>query len=91
MRFPMVRWSPDGKKLAIGYYDQEKALTDILTLDTEAMETLASGLPSDWSPDGQWLLTSGDTSNDPQVITIVNTTSGQSAFLSEGRGGVWQP
>jgi Tol biopolymer transport system component len=91
MQFPMVKWSPDGQKLAIGYYYEEKPWTDILTLDTQAIETLTPGLPSDWSPDGQWLLITNFGDNGTSTISLIDINTGQASLLSEGGGGVWQP
>lgn len=85
------RWSPFNDRLAIGYILENKPYTEILATDTEVAEELTSGVPSDWSPDGQWLLVTDFDENDVLTMFIVNTTTGQSSYLTEGADGIWQP
>ena len=92
---PTVKWSPSGNELAIGYSVKDKAQTDILTLATGNFRPLSSGIVSDWSPDGHWVLTSGTgaflVSTSPQPISVVNVATGQSTPISEGTSARWQP
>ena len=99
--FPSVGpWSPDGKKLSIGYIsgtlddNNLHDMTYILSLDTGEFQSIGPGRASDWSPDEQWIVTwnesySGD--HNPFIMMIVNTSSGQSFPLIEGMLPVWQP
>lgn len=91
MGFPMLRWSPAGNKLAIGYILDNKPFTSILTIGTEVTKNLTSGVPTDWSSDGQWLLATDFGENDLTTISLVNVNTGKASFVSEGGGGIWQP
>jgi len=86
-------WSPDGKKLAIGYLPNEQSQTKLLSLDTGDFNVFASGAPLDWSPDENWILTWDAESswNTPRHISVVNVNFGTSYLLSEGMLASWQP
>ena len=87
-----LHWSPDGKNLAIGYYSDGNGQTDVLSLENGESHTLAIGLPSGWSPDGQWVLTWESNLNSALPAShIVNVESGQVFPLTEGIVPVWQP
>jgi Tol biopolymer transport system component len=91
MQFPMLRWSSDGSRIAIGYYDHDNAQTAVLTLNTEGFTTLASGLPSEWSPSGQELLVwEGNPDGNPR-ISIIDVDSGDIQYSFQGIEGIWQP
>lgn len=86
-------WSPDGKKLAIGYIPDGKSQTKLLSLDTGKFEDLVAGAPLDWSPDGRWIITWDVESSwsTPRQLSIVGVSSGTSRLLSEGTLALWQP
>ena len=88
-----VHWSPDGKKLALGYFEGHGWKNSILTLETSDISSLSSGIPTDWSPDGDWIVTwsSEEGSSLPPEISIVNVNSGESFPVTEGINPVWQP
>lgn len=86
-----IVWLPDGTKLALGYYSDGKGQTDILSLETGERLALAPGIPSGWSPNGEWLLTWKSELNATPTISFVNSNFGEIIFLSEGLEAIWQP
>ncbi|MBP6569353.1 MAG: hypothetical protein KA270_19410 [Saprospiraceae bacterium] len=90
-----VDWSPDGKNLALGYFYSENnnfiSETVILSLETQEFKSFVGRAKSDWSPDGQWIVTWGRVSDLQTVISVVNTISGKSFPLGEGEWAAWQP
>jgi hypothetical protein len=86
-----LHWSPDGKNLVLGYYSKDAGQTDILSLETGESQPLATGLPSGWSPDGQWVLTWQSDLNNSSTSNLVNVRSGQVFPLAEGMSPLWQP
>ena len=100
-RYPNVVWAPNGEKLAISYEIYGNALatqdwTDILSLSSESIQSLSSGAPADWSPDGQWIITIERSRDEngadlPNTINVVNVKSGEIFPIAEGIEAVWQP
>lgn len=84
-------WSPSEMVLALGYYSDGKGQADLLSLNTGEWRKLASGIPSDWSPDGMWLLTWESGLDVPLGISVVNINSGEVLNLPEGVEPFWQP
>jgi len=91
--YTTLHWSPDGQNLVIGHYSDDGGQTDIVPLGNGENHMLASGIPSDWSPDGVWVLTwdSKGLGETPSMIFAVNKVSGESFPLTEGMFPVWQP
>ena len=89
--FVKLVWSPDGNSLALGYYSGGSSQTDLLDLRTGQRSSLAIGIPSDWLPDGEWILTWESGLNVPLAINIVNATSGELVKITEGTDAIWQP
>jgi WD40 repeat protein len=86
-----IVWFPTGTKLALGYYSDGKGQTDIFSLETGERLLLASGLPSVWSPNGEWILTWKSELNVLPTISLTNINFGEAFFLSEGMEAIWQP
>lgn len=88
----IIHWSPNGEKLAISYLAGGSAdtLLDILLINKRNFSTLAIGFISDWSPDGEWILSWGG-GKVPFPIYLTNTISGDSVQIAEGMFPVWQP
>lgn len=88
----IIHWSPNGEKLAISYLAGGSAdtLLDILLINKKNFSTLAIGFISDWSPDGEWILSWGG-GKVPFPIYLTNTISGDSVQIAEGMFPVWQP
>ncbi len=87
-----MAWSPNGETLAIGYYSDSSGQTDLLQMANGDRHFLASGVPSGWSPDGQWVLTwESDLSGNTSKSYVVNAASGQVFPLAEGTFPAWQP
>jgi dipeptidyl aminopeptidase/acylaminoacyl peptidase len=95
-----LRWSPDGKRLAITYLVRPpdvvavEARIDILILATEAFSTLSTGYASAWSPDGNWIVAydlAWDADQLPRAMTVIHAVSGEAHPISEGFYPVWQP
>jgi Tol biopolymer transport system component len=93
-------WSPDGKKLGLGYqsgtYDANNLqdLTAILSLDSGEFELVGPGIPASWSPDGEWIATSVR-SRPPDQLTrtmmLINARTRETIPLSKGSYPLWQP
>lgn len=88
-----VHWSPDGRQLALGYYAGNGWKNSILTLETGDISQLSSGIPTGWSPDGNWIVTwsSEEGGSVSPTISIVNVNSGEALQVTEGTNPVWQP
>ena len=89
----VLSWSPNGTKLALGYYSESAGHTDVMQVSDGSLFSLASGMPSNWSPDGQWVLTWDNDflSGTPPVIYAANVVSGKSYPVTEGGFALWQP
>lgn len=86
-----IVWLPNGTKIALGYYSDGKGQTDILSLETGERLVLTSGIPSAWSPNGEWILTWKSELNSPPTISLMDINFGEVLFLSEGSEAIWQP
>ena len=88
-----LSWSPDGRQLALGYYSESAGHTDVMQVSDGSRLSLASGMPSNWSPDGQWVLTWDDDflSDTPPIIYAANAVSGTSYPVTDGGFALWQP
>jgi Tol biopolymer transport system component len=84
-------WSPDGSHLAIGYIDETRRWTDIVTTETDEFKELSSGLVSSWSHDGSWIAVSDLGLDGLSRIFLVNVQTGERIALTEGTSPVWQP
>jgi hypothetical protein len=91
------RWSSNGKYLAIGYYDTTRAQADDFGLTTgffspisKKFQMLASGLPHDWSSDGQWIALE-QINQGIQPLQVVHVPSAQVFSLVPGESVRWQP
>ncbi|OGO23062.1 MAG: hypothetical protein A2Y54_04720 [Chloroflexi bacterium RBG_16_51_16] len=84
-------WSPDGNDLAIGYIDENRRWTDIVSSETDEFNELSSGLVSSWSPDGNWIAVSDLSLDGMSRIYLISVQSGERVALTEGTSPVWQP
>jgi Tol biopolymer transport system component len=89
-----VRWSPDARRLAIGYSQGDKPTeTAVVSLGTRAVRPLARGGAPSWSADGKWVVT-WEQETSPQAsphILVVNVDSGDMYPLADGSVPTWQP
>jgi dipeptidyl aminopeptidase/acylaminoacyl peptidase len=87
-------WSPDGTQLAVSSHKTNPVSTSILSMDSGALQPLASDVvATDWSPDGQLLVvvSSESNSNLPREISLVDVHSGAAIPLADGYNARWQP
>jgi hypothetical protein len=95
MAQPIAFWSPSGKTLAVGYFENGKSFTSLLAVDTEQLTSLSPGLPFEWASNGQWLLTWDAESmfSMPRHLSIVDIATGEARDIAEfdGLKADWQP
>ncbi len=81
----MLFWSPDGTRIAVVLYSQNRSNSDIFSFDikTGATHPLVATAGDDeypvWSPDGRYIAFVGG--EDSRGIYVLNMASGQSALL----------
>jgi WD40 repeat protein len=79
-----LSWSPDGYRLAGVYQGGQFLIWDILSGDEVYRDqTFNTGYTVDWSPDGKYLLLSGEFSNTPEIRRVWQSKEELIAFAKE--------
>ena len=89
-------WSYFGEYLAVSYSKGTLAentvhgLTGVFSMLTRSFQPLALGRPSDWSPNGDWLLTE-EWAYGIETMRMVNVKTGEEYPFVKGMSARWQP
>lgn len=89
-------WSYAGENLTLKYgvwnaiQKTVHHLTGIFSASTKKFRSLAEGYPSDWSPNGNWLLTE-EWAYGIETMRMVNVKTGEEYPFVKGMSARWQP